>query len=565
MFEPRDDLGKKRQTFKAMIPNKMVLWESVELRVMQVLNLSLDDQAEQFRGLQAQLRDRWQIIEVLDNCDCDILVVPSLSLDQRELQKIQGFHHYEERLLFSLIRLRNPRTRLVYITSLPLPPIVIDYYLQLLPGIPFSHARDRLLLFSTHDAAATPLTQKILDRPRLMERIRQALRPGKSYMICFNSTILERQLSVQLGIPLLAADPDLLHWGTKSGSRQIFAECGIPHPDGSQLVHNPKDLAEVASELWERQSSLQRIVVKLNEGFSGEGNALLDLRPIQEQAPGRASHRERVVAISDRLEHLRFEAKDETWVNFSNRITELGAIVEAFIEGEEKRSPSVQGRITPNGEIEILSTHDQILGGPNGQIYLGCIFPADEPYRLRLQELGWQVGKKLAAKGALERFGVDFLAVRQPDIDGKPQWELQAIEINLRKGGTTHPFMTLKLLTNGRYDLATGLFYSQHGSPKYYIATDNLQKERYHGLLPNDLMDIIAEHRLHFDTSTETGTVFHLMGSLSEFGKIGLTSIGNSYQQAQDIYNRVVKMLDEETKATAKPSVSPSPFSLSVI
>jgi hypothetical protein len=109
--------------------------------------------------------------------------------------------------------------------------------------------------------------------------------------------------------------------------------------------------------------------------------------------------------------------------------------------------------------------------------------------------------------------------------------------------------MTLKLLTNGRYDLSTGLFYSQQGRPKYYIATDNLQKERYQGLLPNDLMDIIAEHRLHFDTGTETGTVFHLMGCLSQFGKLGLTSIGDSPQQAQDIYNKVVKFLDEETRS----------------
>jgi hypothetical protein len=64
------------------------------------------------------------------------------------------------------------------------------------------------------------------------------------------------------------------------------------------------------------------------------------------------------------------------------------------------------------------------------------------------------------------------------------KWDLQAIEINLRKGGTTHPFMTLKYLTNGRYDLSTGLFYSQQGQEKYYIASDNLQKDRYQGLMP---------------------------------------------------------------------------------
>ncbi|MFB2936279.1 peptide ligase PGM1-related protein [Aerosakkonemataceae cyanobacterium BLCC-F154] len=518
---------------------------------MQVVDFSVDSHGEKFRFLQDQLRDRWQSIEGANLGDYDIVVIPSVSLDQHELQKIEGFLNYEERLLFSLIRLRNPRTRVIFVTSQPLPPIVIDYYLQLLPGIPFSHARDRLMLFSVYDSSPKPLTQKILERPRLIQRIRQGLRPDKSFMICYNSTQLEKDLSLQLRVPLLAADPDLLYWGSKSGSRQIFAECGVPHPDGSEMVENAEDLAEAAAELWERQPNLKRMVVKLNEGFSGEGNAILDLREIPNMTPGNVSHQARVKAISDRFNSMSFQAKNETWSNFSSRIPELGAIVEAFIEGERKHSPSVQGRITPSGEVEILSTHDQILGGSEGQIYLGCYFPAQESYRLRLQELGVKVGRNLAEKGALERFGVDFIAVHQPDAKGKPEWNLQAIEINLRKGGTTHPFMTLKFLTTGRYDMATGLFYSQQGCPKYYMATDNLQKERYRGLLPNDLMDIIADHRLHFDTSTETGTVFHLMGCLSEFGKLGLTCIANSPQQAKDIYNQVVNVLDDETKETA--------------
>jgi hypothetical protein len=511
---------------------------------MQILSISNLGQIDEFQLLQASLRDRWQSIEgPAEDSDVDILVVPSLSIDQRELKKVEGYEHYEERLLFSLIRLWNPRNRLIYVTSVPLHPSIIDYYLQLLPGIPFSHARNRLLLLSTYDSSLKPLSQKILERPRLLHRIRQALRLDKSFMICYNSTPLEAELSLKLGVPLYAADPELQIWGTKSGSRQIFAESGVPHPDGSGKVTSVADLAEVAADLWERQPTLKRMVVKLNEGISGEGNALLDLRAIADLAPPHGSHTQRVAAISDRFPKLRFQAKQETWENFSGRIAELGAIVEAFVEGEIKRSPSVQGRITPLGEAEILSTHDQILGGPDGQVYLGCRFPADEAYRLQIQQIGLKIGKKLAEKGALERYGVDFIAVLQED----GQWDLQAIEINLRKGGTTHPFMTLKLLTNGRYELSTGLFYSQQGRPKYYIATDNLQKDRYRGLLPNDLMDIIAHHRLHFDTGTETGTVFHLMGCLSQFGKLGLTSIGDSPQQAEDIYNKVVKVLDEET------------------
>ncbi|MDZ8055866.1 MAG: peptide ligase PGM1-related protein [Aulosira sp. ZfuVER01] len=511
---------------------------------MATVNISELDRVDKFRTLQLTLRDRWKTIDLFDNSEADIVIIPSLSIDQRELQKVEGCEHYEERLLFSLMRLRNPRTRLIYVTSMPLHPSIVDYYLQLLPGIPFSHARNRLLLLSTYDSSLKPLSQKILERPRLLARIREALRYEKAFMVCYNSTFLEAELSLKLDVPLYAAAPDLQIWGSKSGSRQIFAESGVPHPDGSERVWNAQDLAQAASDLWERQPTLQRMVVKLNEGISGEGNALLDLRPIMNVAPGEASSAKRVAAISDRFANLRFQASQENWENFSGRISELGAIVEAFVEGEIKRSPSVQGRITPTGEVEIVSTHDQILGGPDGQIYLGCRFPADANYRLQLQQLGLQVGKKLAEKGALERFGVDFITVDR----GNGQWDVQAIEINLRKGGTTHPFMTLKLLTNGRYDLSTGLFYSQQGRPKYYIATDNLQKDRYQGLLPNDLMDIIAHHRLHFDSCTETGTVFHLMGCLSQFGKLGLTSIGDSLQQAEDMYNKVVKVLDEESR-----------------
>jgi hypothetical protein len=72
---------------------------------------------------------------------------------------------------------------MIYVTAQPLAPMIVDYYLQLLPGIPFSHARDRLLLLSTHDASHKSLSQKILERPRLMNRIQKAMRPDKSYMV----------------------------------------------------------------------------------------------------------------------------------------------------------------------------------------------------------------------------------------------------------------------------------------------------------------------------------------------------------------------------------------------
>jgi len=497
-----------------------------------------------FGQLQRQLVDRWRSTDEFDTEERHILVVPSLSLDQEELQKVEGVTHYEERLLFSLIRLRNPNTRLVYVTSQPLHPSIVDYYLELLPGIPSSHARDRLTLLATYDGSTKPLSQKILERPRLLARLRRLLDPQRGYMTCYNATPLERQISLCLDLPLLAVDPALLHWGTKSGSREIFQRCGIPHPPGTELTFSATDLAGAIADLWEREPALERLVVKLNQGFSGEGNALLDLRPWADIAPGAASPRRRRSGLLQALPQLRFQCQSETWPHFAEKIASLGAIAEVFIEGSPKTSPSVQGQITPLGQVEILSTHDQDLGGPDGQIFLGCTFPAQPAYRLALQAMGQRVGEELARQGALERYGVDFVAVARP---GQPDWDLQAIEINLRKGGTTHPLMALKMLTEGRFNPGDGLFYTKQNQVRYYRASDNLQRPHYRGLLPSDLIDIIVSRRLHFNSISGTGAAFHLMGCLSEYGKLGLTCIGTSPHHANQIYDAVVAALDDST------------------
>src|SRR3712207_2065699 len=86
-----------------------------------------------------------------------VVVVPSLTLDVEELDKIPGSHHYEERLLCMLMLLRLPRTHVVYVTSQHVPTAIVDYYLHLLPGVPLRHARSRMTLLSCHDASNVPL------------------------------------------------------------------------------------------------------------------------------------------------------------------------------------------------------------------------------------------------------------------------------------------------------------------------------------------------------------------------------------------------------------------------
>jgi hypothetical protein len=497
-------------------------------------DITPEHEISEFERLRPRLAEVWDSLTMREEEPHTSVVVPSLTLDQSELQKISGASFYEERLLFLLIRLRNPRARIVYVTSQPVHPIILEYYLQFLAGIPASHARSRLTLLCADDASPRSLTEKILERPRLIERIRAGIvDPRKAYLTVFNSTPHERKLAVLLGVPLNGCDPSLAHLGTKSGSRKVFREAGVDLPEGFEDLHTPHQIESALEELRARRPGIRRAVVKLDQSFSGEGNALFRYPESGAREALRAS-----------LRQVEFSVASETPEAYFDKFSKMGGIVEEFIEAEEKLSPSAQLRNSPRGDVVVISTHDQILGGPSGQVFLGCRFPARDDYRLRIQEAGLRIGRVLAAHGVVSRFGVDFLVHRDTPTE---EWELSALEINLRMGGTTHPYLALQFLTGGSLDPETGLFLSPSGHAKCYKATDNLFSEQYRGLLPEDLVDILTVNKLHYSHGTESGVLFHLIGALSEFGKLGLTAIANSPAQVDDLYAHTLEVLDRET------------------
>ena len=248
--------------------------------------------------------------------------------------------------------------------------------------------------------------------------------------------------------------------------------------------------------------------------------------------------------LGDRLRGMKFESQEATYESYMKKLQERKGVVEERIMGEEFRSPSVQLRVTPLGKVELLSTHDQLLGGPTGQSYLGCVFPADTAYAPVITREAAKVGRRLAKEGVIGRFALDFVVVRAKD----GTWEPYAIEINLRKGGTTHPFLTLQFLTDGTYDTETGIFTAPNGQQKFFVASDHVESPRYRTLTPDDLFDIVVRHKLHFDQTRQTGVVFHMMSALGELGRTGLTAVGNSHEDAKATYERTIAVLDEETR-----------------
>ncbi|HEY2981195.1 MAG TPA: hypothetical protein VGJ22_08445, partial [Anaerolineales bacterium] len=269
---------------------------------------------QKFNKLQIKLVHLWKMIGQPDQpgsehqqAENTIVVIPSMSIDT----DFKGMEQqaYEERFMFMLFLLRQPNIRLLYITSQPIHASVVDYYLSILPGVVTGNARKRLYLVSTMDASSKPLSAKLLERPRLIEHIKSLIpNPELAHIVPYNTTDLERELSVRLDIPMYAADPRYFGFGTKSGGRQIFAEEKVPHPAGTENLTGEPDLLAAITSMRAARPDLQRVMVKLNEGVSGEGNAVVDLAGLAKDA--------KAEALAERVRGMRFESAGVTYQSF---------------------------------------------------------------------------------------------------------------------------------------------------------------------------------------------------------------------------------------------------------
>lgn len=521
-----------------------------------------------------------------------------MDLDGNELNRMcDCIEYYEERQLYHIMLVSDPSVRIIYITSNHVEEQVVGYYLRLCAGSEgFVGVQDklaRLFVISVPTDKYIPLSDKILEDSNLVELIKSLIyqiknpSPTDYAGLCvFTGSESADILSQKLGIRVLECSGDRLHYGTKQGSREIFDACGISHPAGTPSVgdddlrtygdryHYDDDDDAVIDRhrrnYWannhryirsshslamgiSRQIIIHGVrprkwILKLNQGFSGKGNASIDLAQFQDchYTPSQDVEKD-VLHMATQIEKefekmLKFEDPAMTWngdkkhTGFQKQIERLGVIAETFIEGEVPSSPSIQAVIEPNdenvgGRVSIVSTHEQIL---HGQVYHGCINPASQQYRNEIMDIGLKVGQYMAARGVVGHFSCDFLATQKSN----GQHELNAVEINLRQGGTTHPQAVMALLCGGCIS-NDGIFRTNENEVRTYVATDSYSLNK--PCSESHLVDAIESktdplaRKIHWNKEEGVGVVFHLF-KFANKGRIGFTAIGRDNNESESLF-----------------------------
>jgi hypothetical protein len=479
----------------------------------------------QFDALQ---RDKLHVAWLADLPDSNIphvlVALPSFSLDRTV------YDHYgdrvpplENRYLYALLRAREPGTEVVYLSSVAVPDVILHGYLSLLPPAERSRVVARSRLVNADDPSGRPLAEKLLDRGDIIDRLRSHVRDRPAILEPWNVGPAEEALSVALGIAANGTGTSYRHLATKSNGRRLLRAAGVEVAEGTEDVTSPADVVAAIRRLVQLKPSVREVVVKLDDSVAGDGNVRVPVSTVTDTEDRRATK-----AVSRLL--------PPWYVDTLRR----GGVVEELIEGVVFRSPSAQAAITPDGQVTVIGTHEQRLGGANGQVFEGATFPADPEYAALLGRHAHEVGVRLARSGAVGRFAVDFVATRKGSGAG---WDVYGLEINLRKGGTTHTLGLIRLLRGGRYDVEQGQHVDANGRPVYYAATDNLVHASWAGRSAIEVRQRVFDAGLHYDRSIGTGVVLHLLDCLKVDGRLGYTALADHADDAAQLESQIVTAL----------------------
>jgi hypothetical protein len=478
-----------------------------------------------FADLQARLPEVWALNVPGSTVPHVSVVMPAFAMGEALLS------HYATRLgamehrylLATLMIPRIPGVEVVFISCEEPGREVLEYYARLASPARPEALLERLHVVSVPDRTARPVSAKLLDRPDRLALVRELIGGRPAMLESWNVTATEVEVALALGTPVNGTDPELWPLAFKSRGRRLFTELGVPVPAGCEDVCDLAGVGAAVTSIRSTRPQVTDVVVKHDNSGGGDGNLIV---PLVDGAGHRLPPADVVAGLTDTVPQ---------W--FVDDLTR-GGIVEELVSGAQVRSPSAQLEVVPQGGSRVLSTHEQILGGENGQVYSGCRFPADPAYASTLVDYGTRVADRLGELGALGRVGVDYIATLRPG-----GWDVLALEVNLRKGGTTHPFTALRHLVPGHYDAASGQYVGDGGAVRCYRSTDGMLDPAWTGVAPAQVIDAVAAAGLEFDARSRSGVVLHMLSCLKVDGRLGVTAIAATHEEADDLYAATARVV----------------------
>ncbi|MCB0408017.1 MAG: hypothetical protein KDD34_07435 [Bdellovibrionales bacterium] len=497
---------------------------------------------------------------------------PSMTFPYHVIGKIKAIDAYELRGVgIEVMNLaKSPAAQLLIVTSVPLEMASVRNYLKqyLMDDEKIESAMQRIHFFNMNDASSLPLAQKILEPKNKSQllRLRELIdrltnhRQYPVFMKTFITTPLEGVLADQLDISIFGNPKVNAFVEVKSNFHRIAEESGVQKTTAYTDISSEKELVLALKKL--AQQSVKKVMLKKNQGTSGQGNATLEIsKTLKKELLSKKLNIQKI--MEDIYKIVKPVNKDLNAENFIEEMFAHGGVAEAFIENiviTEDGNPW-----SPSGQFDVYSDHIQVMGchdqkfipGTEG-VFEGAIYPAmSKAICQQIYKMGLKMGEKLRRQGYRGRFAMDTIVSRDPKTQKETVW---LIEINARSGGT-HTVDAMVQLTDAvqnssgrkKGSMESYRWYAMNNEgrliPLFYEGTDNFYHEGLKSFSSDqELLDFIYQTDFSkylpsyvgnipmANRKNKRGILPHMIQARSQ-GKMGFMAIGHqNLEDARSIF-----------------------------
>ncbi|XP_039933029.1 IQ domain-containing protein H isoform X2 [Hirundo rustica] len=530
-----------------------------------------------------------------------IIHIPSLGYSQHIREHIPDLALQQNLQMGRLCDILDANVDVIYICPLALSEELLQYYHKLLglqaavrSGNPEDMAdlQDRFKILTPEAINSFPehhmcLATVLKYSPRTLQRLQVLLQGRDAYVVGGVPHLDDLAVADELQVPLLGSEPAVARlYGTKSGSKRIFASAGVPTPPGEWDIHSSEQLLRALSQLVLDNLEVRRWLFKVDDERGGDGTAFCDVIShlecypwIQREWQGHgpevwSESRARelaLVKISQELpgllaQHVQpvNEKRFPTWEKFLQTFLTQGGVIEAFPFSAGVTNLTVDLLIEPTGEVTLVSSGDQLHAeGPLRSS--GTTIPQRSVHPEVLKVLCSKIGEACKSKGVLGYFSVDFVAFTHPQTREQQVW---ATDLDLCYSDQLALTQLLMYVTDGNLDCGSSCLQGplgskesksqqvQHegtkppapGSSRCAVASSQLWHSSLSGVSYNLLLHMCKARGVGFDLQEKQGTVFVLYEDQKRHS-LGMITIGEDLQGVLLTFARNLFIIHQEISA----------------
>lgn len=504
-----------------------------------------------------------------------VVHMPSLSVEEEQRVSLPSVAIWQKRQLARLLDVADPNIDVLFVLAAPLPDEVRDYYTKLLTvaGVTNAAQRFRFIVPENHDRlrGTHSLATVLLYSPRAMKRIKTFVGDRVAYIAPNVVGADDVRVSMQLGIPLLGPEDRIsAMFSSKSGCKRLFAAAQVNMPPAAYDIYSEDDCFQALTRLVIRYPLVRRWLFKLDDEFGGRGHASFDTASLschQKVDAFNAAHPnasdliDNDEEVAEAAEDLRLSVKKElssrvpkkvqiacpsvyrNWNEFIQAFSRSGGVIEAC-PSTVKASPSANVFIAPDGELELLSTQEQLFGVPFVCAATLCPMTSLPAGAVRAAALA--IGKVCHSKGIIGHIGIDFVVFVD---DNSKSLRLWAVDLNICMSSSLCGFKLFSFLTKGgTFEPKTGQYHvgaqkavegqgmtaesvSSAGTERAYCHIEMLANPKLSEVQHTAFFNLCRLRGVSFDLKLMLGTAFKLLDSFV-CGSIGLISIQPSREKA---------------------------------